>query len=61
MADKASRQNAVILRGAVGAHFPDEILSWHHVNEQSGEEILPTILITTRNPHKFHKDPFVIL
>jgi len=55
MAEKASRQNAVVLRGVVGAHFEDEVLSWHHINGQPSEEILPAILITTRNPHEFRK------
>ncbi|MBW2045610.1 MAG: hypothetical protein JRI96_12125 [Deltaproteobacteria bacterium] len=58
MADKASRQNAIVFRGVVGSHFSDEVLSWHQVNGQPGEEILPAILITTRNPHEFHERCF---
>jgi len=38
MAERASRQNAVVLRGVVGSHFSDEVLSWHQVNGQPGEE-----------------------
>jgi len=56
MADHASRNNAVVIRGVVGAHFADEVLSWHHVNGQPAETILPAILLTTRNPHEF-RDP----
>ena len=55
MAGMASRNDAVVLRGVVGAHFSDEVLSWHHVNGQPAEEILPAILITTRNPHQFRE------
>jgi hypothetical protein len=56
MADLASRHNAVVIRGVVGAHFTDEVLSWHQINGQPGEEILPAILITTRNPHEFREN-----
>ena len=54
MADQASRNNAVVIRGVVGEHFADEVLSHHHVNGQSAEDILPAILITTKNPHEFN-------
>jgi hypothetical protein len=53
MADQASRHNAVVLRGLVGSHFADEVLSWHHVNGQPAEKILPAVLVTTKNPHEF--------
>jgi hypothetical protein len=53
MSDLASRRNAVVLRGTVGSHFADEVLSWHGVNGEPGEEVLPAIMITTRNPHEF--------
>lgn len=53
MADLASRHNAVVMRGTVGTHFTDEVLSWHHVNGQPGEEILPAILISTIHPQYF--------
>ena len=53
MADQASRNNSVVLRGLVGSHFVDEVLSWHQVNGQPADKILPAILVTTRNPHDF--------
>lgn len=53
MADQASRNNAVVMRGVVGEHFADEVLSWHHVNGQPSDDILPAILVTTRNPNEF--------
>lgn len=55
MADAASKHNAVVMRGVVGEHFADEVLSWHHVNGQPSDGILPAILITTRNPHEFRE------
>ncbi len=53
MAELASHHNAVVLKGIVGHHFSDEVLSWHHINGQPGEEILPAIMITTRHPLDF--------
>ncbi|ELG5195442.1 hypothetical protein RAL70_003660 [Vibrio cholerae] len=53
LADHASKNDAVVFRGTVGYHFTDEVLSWHSVNGIDGEQILPAILITTRNPHEF--------
>lgn len=53
MARLASSSDAVVMRGTVGSHFEDEVLSWHHVNGQPGDELLPAILITTRHPQEF--------
>ena len=52
-ANQASRNDAVVLRGLVGSHFADDVLSWHSVNGQSAEDILPAVLDSTRNPHEF--------
>ena len=58
MADAASRHDAVVLRGVVGSHFADEVLSWHHVNGQPSEGLLPALLITTRHPNTFREETF---
>ncbi len=50
MADAASRSDAVVIHGPRGVHFEDEDLSWHHLNRQPGEEVLPALMITTRHP-----------
>jgi len=55
MADLASRSNAVVMKGTVGHHFSDEVLSSHHINGQPGEELLPAIMITTRHPSNFRE------
>jgi hypothetical protein len=55
MADLASRSNAVVIHGPRGVHFEDEVLSWHHVNGQDAEGILPAILVTTRHPSTFQE------
>ena len=53
LAGLASHRGAVVMRGVVAAHFADEVLSWHHVNGQPAEEILPAILLTTMHPQRF--------
>ena len=55
MADIASRSNAVVIHGPRGMHFEDEVLSWHHINGQDAEDILPAILVTTRHPRTFRE------
>src|SRR5271166_3512516 len=55
MADLSSRSNAVVIHGPHGAHFDDEVLSWHHVNGQDAKNILPAVLITTRHPSTFRE------
>lgn len=53
MAKKASKNNSVVITGTVGTHFSDEVFSWHKIDGQPGDSILPAILITTINPQKF--------
>lgn len=53
MGELASKHNAVILRGTVGSHFEDEVLSWHHINGLPAESILPALLITRMHPALF--------
>lgn len=53
MAKIAAENKAVVIRGTHRVHFEDEVLSWHNVNGENAEEILPAILITNRHPNKF--------
>lgn len=53
MASLAASNRAVVIRGTNRVHFEDEVLSWHDINGQDATELLPAILITNRNPHKF--------
>lgn len=53
LAEAASKNDAVVVRGTPGVHFADEVLSWHGVNGRPAENILPAILITTRHPQDF--------
>ena len=56
MADVASRSDAVVIYGPRGLHFEDEVLSWHRVNGERSEEILPALLVTTRHPATFREE-----
>lgn len=60
MADTASRTRSAVITGTVGRHFENEVFSWHHLNGEEGEALLPALLITTIHPKKFHDehDPF---
>lgn len=53
MAESASKNNAVVVKGTDRIHFENEVLSYHRINGEDAEDILPAILITNRNPHQF--------
>ncbi|MEO1033873.1 MAG: hypothetical protein AAFX55_21000 [Bacteroidota bacterium] len=55
MASLAAENKAVVIRGTRRVHFEDEVLSWHNINGENAEEILPAILITNRHPNKFRE------
>lgn len=55
MADISSRSSAVVIHGPRGVHFEDEVLSWHHINGEDADDILPAILVTTRHPRTFRE------
>ncbi|MEW6126038.1 MAG: hypothetical protein AB1757_03160 [Acidobacteriota bacterium] len=56
MATLASETHSVVMMGLEGSHFNDDVLSWHNINGQPGDKLLPAILITTRHPHLFKED-----
>lgn len=59
MASIAAENEAVVIRGTHRVHFEDEVLSWHNINGEDAEEMLPAILITNRHPSKFRfRDEF---
>lgn len=55
MAAIASENHAVVIRGTQRVHFEDQVLSWHNINGENGEKVLPAILITNRHPAKFRE------
>ncbi len=53
MARMASETRSVVVAGIEPVHFANEVFSWHGINGEDGEEILPAILITTLTPSYF--------
>ncbi len=53
MAKKASRTKAVVIKGTELAHFEDEVFSWHHINNEPADDLLPALLITNAHPSYF--------
>lgn len=56
MGKQASQNNAIVFKGTVGSHFENEVLSWHSVNGEKSDDILPAILITSKHPNDFKED-----
>lgn len=53
MAGVAAQNRAVVIKGTEIAHFENEVFSWHHINNERGEDILPAVLITNAHPSYF--------
>lgn len=54
MAEIASDNNAVVIRSAGNSvHFCSEVFSWHNINGQNADDVLPAIMITSRHPRDF--------
>ncbi len=53
MAEIASNNKAVVIKGTVAAHFDNEVMSWHHINNENAEDLLPALLITNKHPDYF--------
>ncbi len=46
--------NSVVIKGVDSHHFSDSVFSWHQINGEEGEKMLPAILITTLLPSYFN-------
>ena len=53
MAKMAAGNKAVVIIGTDRVHFEDEVFSWHSINGENADELLPAILITNRHPAIF--------
>ncbi|MEW5911852.1 MAG: hypothetical protein AB1814_04805 [Thermodesulfobacteriota bacterium] len=58
MAALAANRRSVVIKGTEIAHFENEVFSWHHINNEQGEDILPAILITNAHPSYFFENTF---
>jgi len=53
MAEIAAKNKAVIIKGTEIAHFQNEVMSWHQINNENAEDLLPALLITNTHPQYF--------
>lgn len=53
MAQLASTSKAVVIKGTEIAHFQNEVLSWHQINNEEADDLLPALLITNAHPAYF--------
>ena len=60
MARLASKTRSVVVAGIEPIHFANDVFSWHGINGEDGENILPAIMITTLTPSYFweHNDEY---
>jgi hypothetical protein len=55
MMDLASRNEAVVIKGLDSNHFENEVFSYHGINGERADDLLPAILITTLHPKYFQE------
>lgn len=55
MCQIAAQNKAVVIKGTVASHFQNEVLSWHHINGENAENLLPALLITNKHPKYFNE------
>lgn len=53
MARKASETKSVVIAGTDPIHFANEVFSYHSINGEDGNLILPAIMISTLTPSYF--------
>ena len=55
IADQISGHRGVVVAGLSVGHFSNNVLSWHQVNGQPADDILPALLVTDCHPNDFKK------
>ncbi|KAA6341233.1 hypothetical protein EZS27_010948 [termite gut metagenome] len=53
MATIAASNKAVVIKGTELSHFENEVFSWHSINNENSEGLLPALLITNTHPQYF--------
>ncbi|EMN7432248.1 hypothetical protein WB904_004878, partial [Vibrio parahaemolyticus] len=53
MARLASKSKSVVIAGVEPIHFENEVFSYHGINGEHGEDILPALMVTTLHPRYF--------
>ncbi|UEM38125.1 hypothetical protein [Pectobacterium aquaticum] len=55
MARKASESRSMVISGIEPVHFANEVFSWHSINGEDGESVLPAVMISTLTPSYFRE------
>ena len=58
MVSIAAKNRAVVIKGTELAHFENEVFSWHKINNEKGDDILPAILITNAHPSYYRESNY---
>lgn len=56
MASRAAVSRTVVIKGTELAHFENEVFSYHQINNERGDDILPAILISNAHPSYFKEN-----
>ena len=43
----------MVIAGIEPVHFANEVFSWHSINGEDGEKLLPAVMISTLTPAYF--------
>ncbi len=64
MARQAADSQSVVVAGIDPIHFANQVFSWHGINGEDGEKVLPAVMVTALHPTYFmrnssqdHMDP----
>ncbi|OGS23333.1 MAG: hypothetical protein A2252_09635 [Elusimicrobia bacterium RIFOXYA2_FULL_39_19] len=55
MSKFAATNRAVVIKGTELAHFENEVFSWHKINNENADDLLPAMLITNTHPRYFRE------
>lgn len=53
MVSSAANNKAVVIKGTAAEHFQNEVFSWHNINGDVSDGLLPALLITNKHPKYF--------
>jgi len=56
MARKAADSQSVVVAGIDPVHFANEVFSWHGINGEDGEKVLPAVMVTSLHPEYFRQN-----
>jgi hypothetical protein len=53
MARMAADSKSIVVAGINPIHFANQVFSWHGINGEAGEKVLPAIMVTSLHPRYF--------